>query len=412
MRYIRLAFLSISERKGSAVMLVIQLTVMLLLINLMISSVGSRTMLTDTYRSVLDKQGWFVSYYREPTEEETEKHISLTPEMLCSELEELLDSLEVRPERQYLSEMPVDLESGEQGHLVVLPDRFYKDMTLPAADSSMLTGYDMTVFPAGTGLRAGDSFTFTVLDITQWQYKSVQAKVSSLLTDPTYIPSFTHWAEGGDITMLYKKVSTETDSSAYIITSVSQAERLGLSLGGIYRFSSAMVFFPDRIDTALFAEMENRLASVSGVSLLPVSEINKKAELALRDDYRKYVPLGAVITVIVLLGTAGSIAVQTLDEMKNYAVLYLCGMKWRRTVLISICKVVILLAISLLISGGAMAVLQEHSVSAQLGLVFGRSNLTASLLLALLTLLCSAAMPFVLLRRNEPAEVMRRIKND
>ena len=87
-------------------------------------------------------------------------------------------------------------------------------------------------------------------------------------------------------------------------------------------------------------------------------------------------------------------------------------MKWRRIMLISLCRILLLLTAAAIISGAAMILLQTGSIAAKLGMVFDRKNIYAAAGLAALTVCSSMVMPAVLLRRTSPAEAVRRIKND
>lgn len=197
-----------------------------------------------------------------------------------------------------------------------------------------------------------------------------------------------------------------------MITSMSSAKSFGFNDSEIFMHETVIAYYPEHIDDAAFERMTDAFRKNFNVAFTPLSELKQKSDESLKKDLGKYAPLAAVVMLIVIVGTAGAIAIQTLDEMKHYAVMYLCGMKWKRSVLINLCKVVILLTVSLLISGSIMSVLQSQNISAELGLSFGRTNLYASLALVGLTVICSVLLPLLLLRRSEPAEIMRRIKND
>ena len=197
-----------------------------------------------------------------------------------------------------------------------------------------------------------------------------------------------------------------------MITSVSSAEALGFKDSEIFMHPNVIAYYPDPIDSAAFEEMTEAFRKNSNVMMTPLPELKQKSDESLKEDLGKYVPLAAVIIIVVILGTAGAIAIQTLDEMKNYAVMYLCGMKWRRTVLVSLCKVLMLLLAAVVISVGAMMILQKQNISAELGLAFGSRNTYISLALAGAAVACSVLLPVLLLRRSQPAEIMRRIKND
>lgn len=412
MKYFKLALLSIGERFKTNLLIVLQLTFMLVLVNYMIGSMHSRSMLSDTYRSVLDKQGWYMQYN---DFDEIDRLINQAAETgedlsLPSAEEQLvgyLEQFDPKPEYKGICQASGWLEDGYYADIFILPDEWFDDLTLPVKSSS-LGSNKLLVFSNKSGIGAGDEFRFKTTN-QRW----LTLKATGTLTDPAYIPRQTSWHRDGSIDMLYQKVSSSKDDQAFMITSVSAAESFGFEKSEMPMTSSTIVYYPDPIPEADYDRLTDKLqADGMNVGYTKLSDLKAAAESDLKEDLGKYVPLAVVVILIVVLGTAGAIAIQTLDEMKHYAILYLCGMKRKEAVLINLCKVMILLTASLAVSAAVMSVLQSQNIAADLGLSFGRTNLYVSLLLIALTLISSVMLPFILLRKNEPAELMRRIKND
>lgn len=412
MKYFKLALLSIGERFKTNLLLVLQLIFMLVVVNYMIGSMHSRSMLSDTYRSVLDKQGWYMQYNDFDEIERRINRASETGEKLYlpsaeEQLVGYLEQFDPKPEYKGICQACGWLEDGYYADIFILPDEWFDDLTLPVKSSS-LGSNKLLVFSNKSGIGAGDEFRFKTTN-QRW----LTLKATGLLTDPAYIPRQTSWHRDGSIDMLYQKVSSSKDDQAFMLTSVSAAESFGFEKSEMPMTSAAVVYYPDPIPEADYDRLTEKLhADGINVAYTKLSDLKAAAESNLKEDLGKYVPLGVVVMLIVILGTAGAIAIQTLDEMKNYAVMYLCGMKWRRTVLVNLCKVMILLTASLAVSAAVMSILQSQNIAAELGLSFGRTNLYVSLLLIALTLISSVLLPFILLRKSEPAELMRRIKND
>ena len=411
MKYLKLAFLSIRERLKTDLVLVFQLIVMFVLVNYIIGSVSSRTMLSDTYRSVLDKQGWYFTYHDieyeiEYKQQEEESGGPVYGVNWYSETTKLLSQLEYPPEILAVGQASGWVNGDFDADVYVLPDQLFDDVTLPVRSSSPGSN-KLLLFPSKSGIGAGDEFTMETTG-----HRKLTLRATGILTDPTYIPSQTGWNRDGDISMLYKKLSGAKERHAYMITCVSTAEALGFKDSEIFMHPNIIAYYPDHIDSAAFEEMTEAFRKNSNVMMTPLPELKQKSDESLKEDLGKYVPLAAVIMIVVVLGTAGAIAIQTLDEMKNYAVMYLCGMKWRRTVLVSLCKVLMLLLAAVVISVGAMMILQKQNISAELGLAFGSRNIYISLALSGAAVACSVILPVLLLRRSQPAEIMRRIKND
>ena len=411
MKYLRLAFLSICERLKTDLILVFQMTLMLVLVNYIIGSVSSRSMLSDTYRDVLDKQGWYISYHdldheMEYIQEQEQAGGPVHSINWYDETVKMLSGLEYPPEILAVGQASVFLDDGYCADIFILPDDVFENITLPVKSSS-LSGSRLLVFSNRSGIKAGDRFSVLTSD-----KRTLTLKATDILTDPAYIPTQTSWSIDGDISMLYNKVSAAKDDRAYMITSMSSAKGFGFNDSEIYMHETVIAYYTEEIDDRAFQRMTDNFRRDSNIIMTPLPELKERADKALKADLGKYMPLAVVVILIVVLGTAGAVAIQALDEMKNYAVMYLCGMKWRRTVIISLCKVLLMLAAAMLLNCGAMVILQSQNIAAELGLAFGKKNIYLSLALAAATVLSSVIVPMILLRRSEPAEIMRRIKND
>ncbi|SDB54009.1 hypothetical protein SAMN02910317_02797 [Ruminococcaceae bacterium FB2012] len=408
MKYLKLAYIAFVDRLGSNIALICQLIIMFALVNLMIASINSRTMLTDSYSEFIDKQGWYIGYYRAFLPGEDGKNdinkSEYDPEY---GIDNLIDTFEIKPEVLKVKMAPVRLKSGEYGEITILPDIIYDDLKIPVYGYKNYFGNKLLLFPNKTNLKLRDSFSFTTTS-----GRKVDTESTGILTDPTYIPRFTSWHIDGDISMLYNKVSGNTDSKVYMITDQSTADNWGITKDDVGFSVCAIVYYSNPIDNAKLLEMENVLKDNINVSYTPISVLKEKADESLSEDVNKYTPLGIVMIIIVMIGTAGSVAIQTLDELKKYVIYYLCGIKWNRIILISFFRIIVLLLVSALICGTVFINVQSTSIASRFGLYFNETNLYISLALIGLIILSSLILPFILIKRSEPADLMRRIKND
>lgn len=391
MKYLKLALLSLAERKRTSLILLVQLTAVFLVVSVVIGSVNSRSILHEPYKDILTKQGWYIAAFGDPegTAETYFKDCSVKPELLIIHQAFAHDS------------------SGRYYKIAVLPEMLFEGLRLPSAHTSSEGDAGRVYgFAARGDFDAGDS-----LDLDLGDGKRISGlKVSHLLTDPTYYPIFRSYRADGDISMLYQSISSDTERDNYLIISERTAEALGIPEDYLSSGAVFIAWFPEPLDDSEYEPLAGFIESMG--CAVPLKEILRRTDKQLNDDVKRYAPLAVISVIVVIIGTAGAIAIQTLREMKRSAVLYLCGMKWRRIMLISLFRILLLLTAAAIISGAAMILLQTGSIAAKLGMVFDRKNIYAAAGLAALTVCSSMVMPAVLLRRTSPAEAVRRIKND
>lgn len=393
MNYFKLAALSIVDKLKINIIFILQLTMLFFLINIIVGSINSRDMLYKPYKSLLKKQGWYLSY--------------IDFDKSGKDIQDLFEKSEIKPEIFSIYETYGYDANSDYYQIAILPDHLFSELSFPTVQSVASSGKTIYAFSGRNTINAGDSINLIIGDIS-----IRDIVVTNLLTDPTYYPTYSKWNLDGDITMLYKQLSSETEKDNYLIMSSSTAQELKMSKDLLVKTNNSIVVFPNNTNSELLNSEEQRILDLGNVGIVPLSQIRERTENLLNYDYNRYIPLGLITIIVVMIGTAGAIAIQTLKEMKNYAVLYLCGMKWQRIIIISLCKVFIMLVVAFLISSSSMIIMQSTSIAARLGLYFNKTNLYISLALVGLILLSSLALPFILMRRSEPADLMRRIKND
>lgn len=397
MRGFKLALLSFRDRTKMNLALLLQISIVLMMINILIGSMNSRSMLSDPYSDALGSKGWFVSYdYFDSNDR-------------VGAMDRFLSSIEGDPEIIKLGQISFYSEQyGKNVGIYVLSDTAFEKLSLPTTSSRAFADHRLLAFTGGTNIRCGDRTSF----ITSSGAHVENAVITDILTDPTYIPDFDQWQLDADIMMLYKSVSSEQYDSIYMITDFSGAAKMGLTENDYSLQSGAIVYYPNGIDDETYNRVNKRIMGGIECAATDLGDLNAAVQKALREDRNKYMPLAALALLVMLIGTAGAIAVQALDEMKNYAVYYICGSKWHKLVQINLFKVLLLVMGALVINGAAMVILQTNSIAAKLGLAFGRTNFYASVLITIITVISSIVIPVILFRKNEPVEVMRRMKND
>lgn len=389
MKYFKLGALSLMDRLKTNLIIILQLTVIFVVVNAAVGSVNSRQMLCEPYKELYNKQGWYIKVMDRSVD-----------------ARQLMTNCEIKPDYVVIYETDGNDNAGQYYRIAIMPDDLFADLHLPVLQTS--SGVDRVyMYSPLAHFSAGDKVSLRIAND-----QVLNITLTDILTEPTYYPKGSSFSAAGDVTMLYRQLSSQTEKNNYLIMSETTAKSVGIPDDSVFAADSIILYYSEDISEEQFMAEEGHLSESGKTSLIRLSTLREQTEKMLSDDYKRYIPLGIISAIVVLIGTAGAIAIQTLREMKSYAVLYLCGMKWHRIIYISLFKVIIMLAAAGTISGTAIFVLQTSSTAAKLGMVFNSINLYASLALAALTLFSSILLPFILLRKASPADTMRRIKND
>ena len=398
-KYFKLAGMSISQNLFASIGIILQLTVMFVLVNVIIGSINSRAILSESYSGILDKQGWYLMYS--------------DPEYSHNDMIDVrnkaIESLNEKPEILTVWNLDglIGMDMSFPVRIVIVSDTYFEKLKLPVSQS-VNSGDRVYMFPYKVKINAGDQCS---VNYGEGLSLKCTFTVTDILSDPSYVPNYNSWNINQSVNDLYMKISGETEERSYVIMSRTKSEKLQIDERAMIGNFGAIAYYPDEIKPEEYDEMTKKLIEAK-MSVSRLSGIKEKADSMYAEDLKKYTPTVIVIILIVMMGTAGSAAIQTLREMKKYAVYYLCGLKMRRMILVDVSKTVMLLSSSLLLCGAVLSVLNTNTFSSKFGMVFNYNNLYVTLLLAALTLFSSILLPFILLRKASPVDTMRRIKND
>ena len=138
-----------------------------------------------------------------------------------------------------------------------------------------------------------------------------------------------------------------------------------------------------------------------------MSEFKSNSDLYLYEQYIKLLPILIGVFVIVLAELICSVALHTKKQMRNYGIYFLCGCRWRDCLKISIAYSALLLAASAVIGTAAFLIFQTTSYARMFEQNLGVNNITITLGLVAAMLAVSLVIPFFMVRRTSPTELIK-----
>ncbi len=229
--------------------------------------------------------------------------------------------------------------------------------------------------------------------------------VKGVLGDLCYLPSMSSWSRNGSIQdNFYDIFQLERESTVYFLISRSQWNKLGIpedcqSHNQIITTASQLTDAQREKNAALFREL--------GEPQIPLSVLLERAEKARLENVRKFLPLLVSMLIITMFGILCATAIHTMQDLKQTAVYYLCGMRWRTSLTLTLLQLGILLVLTAGCTGAAWLIATAFGVPAQLGLRFDWNNLGITMILFGLVLLSGCLMPYGITKRVTPTSLLR-----
>ncbi len=170
-----------------------------------------------------------------------------------------------------------------------------------------------------------------------------------------------------------------------------------------YWYSNRLIFLDSSNDTS-FMSLKDELSKYSYVVKLEQAKTNTLQEV--RRVMMGFLPIIIPLFLIGFLGVVCISILNTLKYMRNFAIFFICGMRWKDSILICLSYIAyIILGVLILCIPGYVwlkDLLDTGGIMAANNYLFTLGALLAVMLLSLVT-------PFLLIRKEEPIKVLRKV---
>lgn len=386
MKYFKFAFMSIYDNIRMTLLMILEIIVVLLGVNIIVGAYNNRNMLIEPYKDILEKTGWYMV---------NDKNV-VNDEPLLDDMQGDLQQIRIVNYLDYMGDIPIRIK--------VVPDEIIDNMKLSVQSGKWKTSSEKDTVcisaPNKYGISAGDV-------IQTAQINGI--RVTTVLTDPCYIPEFTNWSSNGGIENFYSKYSIiyydkeVEDNELLLIMSESEfAETGSETTSNNFKF----ILYDENPTLENVAHNEQIIKEnySCGVAL---SDIKYRAELSVKNLLNKYLPLAICAFIVILIGFISCTAVNTLKQMRNYGILFICGMKWSDCAKICSAYTTIIILCSVFLSVAVFSVCSMFNISANLGLSFELNNIFISTIVVLTIFLLNMIVPAFIINHKTPVEVIR-----
>lgn len=411
MKYLRYGCLSISKNIVFTLIMVLEVMALLVTTNVTIGSANSKMVLVKPFSDIINKEGYYCAF--EPMWETSEE---------ATEYYDLFNKLK-----------SVTIISSDQNsaNKIIDDDIFFKySMPLQsgswpktAADEK---GRPYVVVSPDYMKNVGDTIT---------AYNVGECVISGVLTEVTYIPNFYFYdKEKGNITSFYRSADYKTaieaikagnsDELQYSDSAIIMAKSAYKALNNNQdvTYLSCFIVYDDNISKADIEYNKDIMKQIANFQednpdlfpikpdFKPLSQIKADTDTYVTNSYIDILPIILVVAAIVLIGLIGSVAINTVTQIRNYGIYFLCGSKWSDCFKISLANISIILLFSGVLSGVLLYCSKFINLNYLVGQVYDWNNLYISLGIILAMIFLSLIIPFGIIRFTSPVEVIKSKK--
>lgn len=411
MKYLRYGCLSISKNVVFTLIMVLEVMALLVTTNVTIGSANSKMVLVKPFSDIINKEGYYCAF--EPIWETSEE---------AAEFYGLFNKLK----------SATIISSENFGSSIITDDDIFFKYSMPLQSGS---------WPRTAADEQGRPYVVVSPDYMKNVGETITASgvgecvVSGVLTEVTYIPNFSIYdKEKDNITSFYRsadyKMAIEaikagsSDELKYSDSAIILAKSAYKALNDNQdvTYLSCFIVYDDNISKADIEynkgimkqitefQKENADSYPIAPTFTPLSQIKAGTDTYITNSYINILPIILVVAAIVLIGLIGSVAINTVTQIRNYGIYFLCGSKWSDCFKISLANISIILLFSGALSGIFLYCSKFINLNYLVGQVYEWNNLYISLGIIFAMILLSLIIPFGIIRFTSPVEVIKAKK--
>lgn len=424
MKYIKYAFYSVASRPVFNIVIILELAAILIAGNMLISVVNSRYVYYAPYADLISREG----YVLVPTIKENFQK-DMDSKKMYDSLEGDVEAvygygLQIASESDVLREPAAD-GSYKYRNALSFDERIFSRFNTPltagrwASTTKNEKGQIemVAVLFSETDLQVGDTFDFSVPvwneEAKEITYDPVgEAVIVGTIDSQLYYPdimlSGSAQTTNGktqlrDVRNMYSVGTSGIDSATFLVSAAAAPQLKDDRFIG--KSTAFLTYRSEPTDSQRQANLETLTAQRGTV--YKMSEFKSNSDLYLYEQYIKLLPILIGVFVIVLAELICSVALHTKKQMRNYGIYFLCGCRWRDCLKISIAYSALLLAASAVIGTAAFLIFQTTSYARMFEQNLGVNNITITLGLVAAMLAVSLVIPFFMVRRTSPTELIK-----
>lgn len=372
--------------------LAVQIIIILILTNIIISSFYGRYMLYRPFEYILSKEGVMFT----PEDGVTSTMWDFTREDIYNICDNLIGDTVIHMSYDIYDSLDVGESENIQTILYVYEDEFFNALELPLAEGK----WDLpesgdcipcVLGPNEYGIKAGDYIETEDLNI--------RYKVVGLLTDITYEPVLL--SMGDNVKMMFNNYNVKDADHLFMITKSSLTKPVENHLTNVIK-----VFIDYEEGLSEEEIFKNNSILVNKGQALTYNTIRKHSKLYIYKDLRELFPVIIGAVIVICIGIISAVSVSTESQFKKYKIFYLCGCTKKKCVLINVLTTNITIILSAILSAEVIMAYKNIANAASISMIMSKYNLIISGVILLIFELLVIIIPSVLIGKKSVKELL------
>ena len=389
-KVIKMGLGGISKKIWLNIFLLVEVIVIIVASNVIVCNMNSKEILYEPFKYLMNKQGFV--YTTDPAlEDDTDNTLKVLKKM-----EKRLKG-DFTIHRVYERTNLLKINENRSLDVVVsgFETEFCKNMNIPLSEGSWdITSEDgeyveCVICPNRFGVGVGALLT----ERDNGYGETPTYKVVGVLANPTYCPVVDYMSNGCNNFFKSYDMNNESIDSPNLFMYVNGrklSEYSGTSVG-----SGEFITYNSAVGKDVI-KYNNTVLGNKGF-YYSIEEFKKNSEDYVLKMQRRFMPAFIGVMFVVMIGIISASMIQTMSQMRQFGVFYLCGASRIKCILISIIGNLLTYIISSVIAVCILAVMYNSSLKISIGMIFKMNNIWITVAVIGMLVVMSVIVPFIML---------------
>lgn len=375
-------------------LIAIQLAVVFALIIIMMSAFKDRTVYYSQFEEALSQNG-----------------ICIMPEIGQDNLkyeEDILSSFDkasaITGGKANLVVIDSDIGTAKSGYINYYNEKVMKEVPpylkegkLPDADSEI----PQCLVCDNFGYKVGD-----IVEITDWDGVSFKIQISGIMSDYQNIygtggPSIYNYT--GDYRDFYYQLSSAMRDQPLFLSTEEIMNKVG-SKGGYNFYSLIIINFPEGAYSK--EDIENMASELGFTYFYDTDMYYENSVQYVSQELYTLFPIALSILIITIFTAIITTVVATTQNLRSYAILYLCGATWKRCSIINFINYVIIVIFTVF-ADALFFIIGKRTFLKKTVITVSAGDIGICAIILALFLLLSLIVPLLVVKNKQPRDVLK-----
>lgn len=383
------------------ILTILQMSVAFVIFICMISTIVSRFTYYTPIKKLLNSNGYYynITYGVDPDTNMTIRSSEELSEMIQGESQVIAEYSAWLTYRNNKGEgMDGEFISYDDYYIEILSPELYSgtwiDLNRPVQNT-----VQVVVSQNNYGIETGDVISLYCMDV------EVKAEVVGVLLDDTKIFNPTKQLhENLDYRDIYTNYKTEREEKPVFI--LSQRDLLD-KMVIMQADGNLFITYPENTSKELLEENDRKIRRLHPLFTSSTEEMRQRSLDYIFSQIYNLMPIFICVLILTLVGAISTSALSAKRQLRNYAVYYICGMKWKQCSWVNLFSSVICVVISFVLSIAVTMIAKSTGLLGNTVIELGLWQFLGCAIITLIYILLSMILPISIIGKNTPNQILK-----